>query len=245
MELNAGAYKNRLVVMFGFHPDDIDFHAAGLAAWLIEHEAQVIYVVVTSGDAAGKVREREREQIKSALAVGVKKVVFLQRKDGGLKTEYSNGKLDRLVANVIRRLRPSVVVTFSPSNIKTTSWGAEHPDHIYGARSVWESVYPLARSQEVLPWWLFWRKPLAGHKVEEVLWFGDELQEPNDGNCFVEVQNYWSQVEAAMSAHVSQWGDDGCAAAIAKSRARAERAAERWGRRGQVLLEEYHQVKIS
>jgi LmbE family N-acetylglucosaminyl deacetylase len=94
------------VVIVGFHPDDIDFHCSCLAAALTALGVEVIYVVVTSGEKNGLVKEREEEQRRSAAAVGVRRVIFLRRKDGKLKEGYFNGKLNARLENVLRDLRP-------------------------------------------------------------------------------------------------------------------------------------------
>jgi LmbE family N-acetylglucosaminyl deacetylase len=233
------------VVFVGMHPDDLDFHAAGLAALLTDIGVEVWYVVVTSGDAAGSVKRREDEQRRSAAAVGVKHVMFLRMKDGKLKRAYFLDKLNRKLEKVLRVLRPAVVVSFCPANLTTVSWAAEHPDHRYGAMALWESVYPDARSPEVVPRWQFWRrfifKPLPGHRVREMLWFGDDLPLDYAANCFVEVSAVWDRVEAAIRSHASQWDD--ADTQVEKAKARAMRAAALSGN-PQTLFEAYHRREM-
>jgi LmbE family N-acetylglucosaminyl deacetylase len=234
------------VMLVGYHPDDLDFHAAGLAAALTSMGIEVVYVIVTSGHLAGAVEQREEEQRRSAAAVGVKHVIFLRENDGGLKKAYLSGNLVRRLENVLRKLRPAVVVSFCPSNLTTVSWGAEHVDHRYGSLALWESVYPGARTAEVVPRWQVWRrfmfKPLPGHCVQEVLWFGDDLQQPYEANSFVDVTELWPCIADAICSHASQWGE--AAITLAKARERATRAATHFGNPG-ALCEEYHRIVLS
>ena len=239
-QLDPTAYVNRGSIVFvGFHPDDLDFHAAGLAASLTAAGVNVIYVVVTSGEGNGSAKVREREQRQSARAVGVKQVIFLRRKDNGLAKEYRNGKLQKLMSTMIYMLRPFAIVTFCPGNLTTLSFGVEHPDHRYGALAVWEAIYPEARQQQKLPWWKFWREPLPGHKVQEILWFGDDLVSPYSANCFLAVDRVWRQMCNAQRTHKSQWEETDT---LHKAAARALRTARRWEHNG--VAEEFHRIVI-
>jgi LmbE family N-acetylglucosaminyl deacetylase len=220
------------VMFVGYHPDDLDFHCSGLAAVLTSIGVDLRYVVVTSGDAAGDVDEREAEQRLSAAAVGVTDVTFLRMRDGKLKQAYFNGELNLRLERVLREVRPAVVVSFCPANLTTISWGAEHPDHRYGALALWEAVYPGARVPE---------GEVVGHCVKEVLWFGDDLPQPYEGNCFVAVDDVWTRVEAAIRSHESQWGN--AEPQLTKARARAQRAAKRLGVDHQI--EEYHRIQVA
>lgn len=229
------------VLFVGFHPDDLDFHASGLTAILTAAGVEVIYVVATSGDAAGLRSVRELEQRQSAAEVGVTHVEFLRFKDGSLRKEFSSGRLEARLASTMRKFRPSAVVTFCPANLTTLSWGAEHPDHRYGAMAVWDAVYPGSHRDKKRGWLTFWRPFEQGHHVKEVLWFGDDLPSPYNANCYVPVDSVWDSVSRAQRQHVSQWGD--AQPTIAKSTQRACRAAERWQHPG--LAEEYHRVLLS
>lgn len=232
------AHKGR-VVFVGFHPDDLDFHAAGLAASLTAAGAEVVYVVVTSGEKNGKARVREQEQWMAACAVGVSRVIFLRWKDNGLAKAYRKARLQKEMADMVRMLRPYAIVSFCPSNLTSVTFGPEHPDHRYGALGLWDAIYPEARQEEKVPWWKFWREGLPGHRVQEVLWFGDDLAVPHTANCFLPVDSHWTQICNALYSNQSQW--DGADIEL-KATARALRTAERWGYKG--LAEEYHRIVI-
>jgi LmbE family N-acetylglucosaminyl deacetylase len=243
MITSASIYRSEGPVLFvGYHPDDIEFHASGTVAWLTRKNIEVIYLIATSGDGAGLADRREEEQRQSARIVGVKRVLFMRLKDAQLHREYFSGRLTQRFEQIIRELKPSIVVSFCPTNLTTVSWGAEHPDHRYGSLALWDAIYPAARLTRTRAWWQIWRKVLPPHKVKEVYWFGDPLREPYDENVLIDVTARWHQVEAAIRAHASQWSDN-ATHVIRKARQRAERVAAKHRSSGR-LLEAFHRIKM-
>ncbi len=125
------------------HPDDLEFGAAAAVARWIGQGKDVAYCMVTSGEAGidglhpDEVRPlREQEQVDSARVVGVDTVEFLGLPDGIL--EYGV-PLRRVIAEVVRRHRPDVVLT---GNFRET-WGGRNlnqADHIAVGRAVVDAV---------------------------------------------------------------------------------------------------------
>jgi LmbE family N-acetylglucosaminyl deacetylase len=125
------------------HPDDMEFGAAAAVARWTGQGKQVVYCMVTSGEAGidGMGPEecravREAEQVESARLVGVRAVDFLGLPDGVL--EYGV-PLRRAIAQVVRRHRPEVVIT---GNFRET-WGGRNlnqADHIATGRAVVDAV---------------------------------------------------------------------------------------------------------
>ena len=97
------------------HPDDLEYGAASAIARWTSQGKQVIYLMVTSGEAgidamapgeAGPLREQE--ELNSAAVVGVDTVDFMNYTDGVI--EYGLPlRLD--LARAIRKHRPDVVLT--------------------------------------------------------------------------------------------------------------------------------------
>jgi LmbE family N-acetylglucosaminyl deacetylase len=129
------------------HPDDMEFGAAAAVARWTGQGKEVVYVMVTSGEAgidALPPQEcrplREAEQIESARIVGVDTVEFLGFPDGVV--EY-NLDLRRAVAEVVRRHRPEIVITgnmresFGPGALNQA-------DHINVGRAVLDGVRDAA-----------------------------------------------------------------------------------------------------
>ena len=96
------------------HPDDLEYGAASAIARWTDQGKQVVYLLVTSGEAGissmhpDKVGPlREEEERRSASAVGVQTVEFLHHKDGVI--EYGP-TLRRDIARAIRKHRPEVLL---------------------------------------------------------------------------------------------------------------------------------------
>src|ERR671923_1582954 len=97
------------------HPDDLEFGAAAAIARWTGQGKQIVYCLVTSGEAGIDAmapeqarRVREVEQRAAAAVVGVAVVEFLGQPDGIV--EYGM-PLRRALARVIRRHQPEIVIT--------------------------------------------------------------------------------------------------------------------------------------
>ncbi len=145
------------------HPDDLEFGAAAAVARWTDQGKDVVYCMVTSGEAGidglhpDECRAvREAEQVESARVVGVSEVEFLRQPDGIV--EYGV-PLRRLLAEVIRRHRPEIVIT---GNFRDTWGGASlnQADHIAVGRAVLDAardagnrwIFPEQLSGAVEPW---------------------------------------------------------------------------------------------
>ncbi|WP_406047550.1 PIG-L deacetylase family protein [Kribbella sp. NBC_00889] len=130
------------------HPDDMEFgSAAAVARWTAQGK-EVVYCLLTSGEAGidGVPPEksgplREAEQIESSRIVGVSEVEFLGQPDGTI--EYGV-PLRRVIAEVIRRHQPEIVIT---NNFHDT-WGGDgnlnQADHINTGRATIDAVRDAA-----------------------------------------------------------------------------------------------------
>lgn len=126
------------------HPDDLEFGAAAAVARWTAQGKEVVYALVTSGEAGidGMAPEqtrtvREEEQRASAAVVGVPTVEFLGQPDGVL--EYGV-PLRRELTRAIRRHRPEIVIT---NNFRDTWDGAivlNQADHIATGRATLDAV---------------------------------------------------------------------------------------------------------
>ena len=125
------------------HPDDMEFGVAAAVARWTGQGKQVVYCMVTSGEAGIDGIEperarvlREAEQVESARIVGVDTVDFLGLPDGVL--EYGVA-LRREIAAEVRRHRPQVVIT----NNFRDSWGGQNlnqADHIAVGKATLDAV---------------------------------------------------------------------------------------------------------
>jgi LmbE family N-acetylglucosaminyl deacetylase len=125
------------------HPDDMEFGAAAAVSRWTAQGKQVVYCMVTSGEAGidgmapDRSREvREAEQVESARIVGVDQVDFLRLQDGVL--EYGV-PLRRAIAEEVRLHRPEIVIT----NNFQASWGGgmlNQADHIATGKATVDAV---------------------------------------------------------------------------------------------------------
>lgn len=105
------------VLAVAAHPDDLEYGtAAAVAAWTASGR-EVSYVLVTRGEAGiadmppeRAAGVREEEERRSAAAVGVHDVRFLDHRDGVVVEGID---LRRDLAREIRRARPDLVVVNS------------------------------------------------------------------------------------------------------------------------------------
>jgi LmbE family N-acetylglucosaminyl deacetylase len=130
------------------HPDDLEFGAAAAIARWTAQGKDIVYALVTSGEAGidGMAPEqtrgvREEEQRASAAVVGVHQVEFLGQPDGVL--EYGVA-LRRVLARAIRRHRPEIVIT---NNFRPTWDGGSvlnQADHIATGQATLDAVRDAA-----------------------------------------------------------------------------------------------------
>jgi LmbE family N-acetylglucosaminyl deacetylase len=152
------------------HPDDPEYGCAGTVARWASEGRMVTYLLLTSGDKGSKdprtrpgwlATLREREQTEAARALGVHEVLFLRRPDGLLENTMD---LRREIAGIIRRIRPTTVLTIDPWMHYQT-----HPDHraagavaldaVYSAKEV--NLFPEQLVEGIEAWrvrevYLFW-----------------------------------------------------------------------------------------
>ena len=137
------------------HPDDIDFGAAGTVAVLTSHGVDVVYGLVTDGDAgepahlspAELVATRRAEQTEAARIVGVDELHWLGFPDGAVMADLT---LRREISRLIRRVRPDLVITQTPIRNLDRIYAA-HPDHLATGEAVVSAVYPDARNAKSFP----------------------------------------------------------------------------------------------
>ncbi len=129
------------------HPDDMEYGAAAAVARWTGQGKQVVYCMVTSGEAGIDTMQpeqarqvREAEQVASAAVVGVSVVEFLGFPDGVV--EYGL-PLRRALARVVRRHQPDIVLT---TNFRETYGGVwlNQADHIAVGRATVDAVRDAA-----------------------------------------------------------------------------------------------------
>jgi LmbE family N-acetylglucosaminyl deacetylase len=194
------------VLAVAAHPDDLDFAAAGTIARWTGAGIEVVYCIVTDGDAGGFdesfPREemaplRRAEQIAAAKAVGVYDLRFLGYPDGQVEATLG---LRRDLARVIRQVRPDRVLCPSPDR-NYARIGTSHPDHRAVGSAALDAVYPDARNPFTFPE-LVSDEGLDAWIVSEV-WIAGGIPAPDH---YVDVTDTFPRKIAALRAHQSQTG---------------------------------------
>lgn len=185
------------------HPDDIDFGAAGTVATLTDHGVEVVYGLVTSGQAGEPAhlspeelrRTRQKEQADAAAIVGVTELHWLEFPDGHLVADL---ELRRAIARLIRIVRPDLVITQTPVRNLDRIYAA-HPDHLAAGEATVAAVYPDARNPHSFPELLD-----EGHEPHAVprVW----LMAGNEQNLHVDITDAIDRKIDALLAHHSQNG---------------------------------------
>ncbi len=209
------------VLVFAAHPDDVDFGSAGTIALWTDAGIEVVYCVVTDGDAGGSdpgvtrgdmATMRRYEQTEAADRVGVHDLRFLGYPDGRVEATLD---LRRDLARVIRQVRPQRVVCPSPER-NYTRLGIGHPDHRAVGSAALDAVYPDARNPFAFPE-LLAEEGLEAWIVSEV-WIAGT----NAPTHYVDITQTFPRKVAALRAHVSQTGDrDGLEGFLRERLARA------------------------
>lgn len=188
------------------HPDDIEFGCSGTVACWTDAGASVTYVIVTDGAAGSNqpgvlrrdlVTTREREQRESAAAVGVTDVRFLGHPDGELTPSLA---LRRELTQIIREVRPNVVITMDPTMIFSANRGyVNHPDHRAAGEAAMYATFPSAGSRPIFKDLLV--EGYEPHNVD-MLW----LMLTNDPSHRVDISAGVERKRAALACHASQIG---------------------------------------
>ncbi len=108
------------VLFIGAHPDDVEWGVGGIALLLREQGVSFAIVDLTQGEmgSRGTVEGRAVEAARAAEFLGASARENLKLPDGGLVDSPENR---RLIAGVVRRYRPKIVVA--------PLWEDRHPDH--------------------------------------------------------------------------------------------------------------------
>ncbi|WP_165234720.1 PIG-L deacetylase family protein [Aquisphaera insulae] len=132
----AKAAEPLRVIVFGAHPDDCEYTAAGTAALWVKAGFKVKFVAVTNGDIghhqmAGAILARRRtEEVKKSGAILGAEVEVLDNHDGELLPTLENR---RTIARKIREWKADVVVSHRPNDY--------HPDHRYTGVLVQDAAF--------------------------------------------------------------------------------------------------------
>ncbi len=132
------------VLLFGAHPDDVEWGVGGIVLRLRENGASFALVDFTRGElgSRGTLAARQVEALRAAEFMGAQVRENLRLPDGGL-ADTPAGRF--LVARAIRRYRPEIVLA--------PYWEDRHPDHAAAGLMVRNSALycALKKSEDAQP----------------------------------------------------------------------------------------------
>ncbi|HEX5473573.1 MAG TPA: PIG-L family deacetylase [Vicinamibacterales bacterium] len=199
-------------LLFSFaHPDDESFCGAGTAMKCAAAGARIALVTATRGergsagdpplcapDDLGACREQELRE--AARIIGFDELHVLDYRDRELTDAPADAVRRSLVA-LIRRLRPSVVLTFDPEGVN------RHPDHMAISRFTSDAVAAAADAR----WYpelgdpytidrLLWTPPVAPWDAVKI----DRLEDQPGVDFLIDVSSWRDRRAAALRAHRTQ-----------------------------------------
>jgi LmbE family N-acetylglucosaminyl deacetylase len=186
--------KSSPLIVFGAHPDDIEFGTGAVVACETRAGRKVHFVICSRGESGshGTSRQRTAEAEKSAALLGA--TVEFIKLDGDAHLEIRAAHAIKL-AGILRRVRPDAVLAPSPEE-------NQHPDHARLGKLVRDAAR-LARYGGL--------KELRGkraHAIRQLFFYAvtPEAEPPGISPVLVDVSEpeiiaSWT---AAMEAHQSQ-----------------------------------------
>lgn len=178
------------ILVFGAHPDDIEFGVGGLIIKEIQKGNRVRSVVCSLGEAGsnGTPRGRKKEAQNAAALIGAE-IEFLDL-GGDCHIEYKPKNSIRL-AEIIRRFKPDIVL--AQSLIEN-----QHPDHRALAAMVRDACR-LARFGGLTE-----LKKLPTHRVSALYYYPSTADRGRAPDIIVDVSGVQEKWLAAMACHKSQ-----------------------------------------
>jgi LmbE family N-acetylglucosaminyl deacetylase len=192
--MSANLTERAPLLVFGAHPDDIEFGCGGVVANEARTERPVHMVVCSRGEAGsvGTPEIREAESRNAAAILGATLEFIELDGDAHLRSSAEHAIS---IARIIRRIRPGVVI--APS-----LWENQHPDHSQLGRLIRDAAR-LARFGGISE-----LKPLPPHSISGLFYYALSLEaEPRDlSPILYDVSNEETVAAwvASMGAHASQ-----------------------------------------
>jgi LmbE family N-acetylglucosaminyl deacetylase len=197
------------------HPDDAEISAGGTLARWVSEGRQVHLLVLTNGDRGSDDPARDRVELArtrlaetedAARLLGLASTTVLSTHDGELE---NTPEIRAEIARVVRRIRPSTVLTCDPTAWFFGNRYFNHSDHRMAGAVTLDAVFPGAGNPHFFTELL--AEGLEAWNVPEV-WMGWSL-EPNhyqDITGFMDIKlkalfEHRSQLEGGLIGFFEEW----------------------------------------
>ncbi|MGQ9681061.1 MAG: PIG-L deacetylase family protein [Anaerolineae bacterium] len=197
-------FRSAMVIVA--HPDDPEFFCGGTIARWAQAGTEMAYLICTRGDKGSNDPNmtperlaviREAEQRAAAEVLGVRKVLFLDCKDGELEPTLA---LRRAIVREVRRLRPQVVITPDPTARFIRGVYPNHADHRIVGDVVLDALFPAAGTRLYFPELL--AEGLEPHVVDEAY-----LTLTCEPDTWFDTTEFIDRRLAALRCHATQIND--------------------------------------
>ena len=179
------------LVFIGAHPDD-ETSAGGTIAKYVDGGHRATIVVATRGGRGHwRIPSEELERIRTAEMEAAAKVlgadvVFLDHKDADVP---AGDALREELVDVVRRLKPDVVVTFHPM-----VWRDDHRRvGLAAADACFKACLPLVETEH------------PAHRPVPAIYFIGRPMVPVEPDVYIDISDYMEVKIEALKRHESQW----------------------------------------
>jgi LmbE family N-acetylglucosaminyl deacetylase len=220
MRLTRITTEERSLLAVYAHPDDESFVPGGTIARYAFEGARVTLVCATRGE-EGMLGDppivdrislgecRKEELLGSCRVLGIDRICFLDFPDGRLST-YPHPDVEGRIVEIIRMVKPQVVITFGPEGI------TGHPDHLAISHFTTDAFFDAGKPDkypELQGWGLEVYQPtklyysVLPKRVAESLSFNLEGVEDNEITAIIDVSRYTHIKKSALFCHRTQLPD--------------------------------------
>lgn len=178
------------ILVFGAHPDDVEFGCGGLLIKEIKNGAKVKIVVCSLGEAGtnGTPESRKAESKACAKSIGAE-IEFLNL--GGDSHIETTPKNSIKIASIIRKYKPQIVLS-------TSLFENQHPDHLALAKMTRDACR-LARYGGLKE-----LKKLPVHNIESLYYYPSSVDSFPKPDIIIDVSDEHEAWVCLMSLHKSQ-----------------------------------------
>lgn len=195
---------NKSILLVFAHPDDESSGMAGTVKKYTQQGVPVDLITATRGEKGSRLdvpdnidtgTAREAELRAAAAVMGIRNIYLLGYIDGELDKADINEVVDK-ITNVIRRVKPEIVVTFGPDGI------SGHSDHITIGRAATKAFEKLSADGKG-PRKLYY-VTIAASAIPDADEYGVATRPDEEVTISTDISEYFDSKIQALSAHRSQ-----------------------------------------
>jgi len=192
--------KASIILAIFAHPDDESCGPGGTIAKFAQH-SEVQIICVTNGEAGGnnkKLAEIRAQELKnSAKILGVRKVHFLDYKDGTLSNNLYH-EIAKDLEQKIEEIKPQTVITFEPLGV------SGHIDHIAVALV---ATYVVRKHKFINKIMYYCSDYREVEDMGSYFIFNPQGFRKNQVDEIIDITDVWDKKVKAMNCHKSQIKD--------------------------------------